>query len=279
VERGDWNSAASLFMAARDARPDEAVSHYNLGLCMMQAFQAGVELKGKETIPEAIEHFRRALALRLDYAEAWLALGKALGMAATRPAEDATKATRGLETATLGALFAASALDQGAVRQWALAHLIQLSSYEGAYVRGEYFRVIAGAIESQPHESRGSGEGSVVPGALFAFAVACAACCASATPGGPGFAYDYPAALYGVMKMLDPAVIKILTDKMLEELADTTPPGRDPQATNAPPFPALILLTIWYEERTPARDDSGRLIRALSREVPFLEGLARRTGT
>lgn len=280
VERGDWGKAASLFMAARDARPDEPVSHYNLGLCMMQALQAGVALKGeeKETLREAIEHFRTAVGLKLDYAQAWLALGKALGMAASCRAEHATEDTHELEAAALGALFAASALDQATVRQQALVHLAELGSYEGAYMRGEWFEAIARLIESQPHESRGSGERSVVPGTLFALAVACATCCAGDTPRGYRFALDYGFALFGVVKVMDPARIKILGDKMLGELANTRPPGRGEQATSPPPIPMLILVTIWYEERMPARDDSTRLIRALSGEVPFLQEILGRAG-
>lgn len=247
MERGDWKNAASLFMAARDARPDEPVSYYNLGLCMMQASQAGVLVKGKETFSEAIEHFRTALALKLDYAEAWLALGKTLGMAATSRAEDATEARRSiLETAALGAFFAAAALDQGTIKRAAIAHLMELRSYEGVCFKQQ---------------------GQLDAGVVFSYAVACAACCEDARPDKAHRAFfeDYSRA--GM----------ILSELVHRATTATAPSALRPRA-DLPPFPPLIVITMYYDWRMPKRDDSRRLIRALSGEVPFLQELGSRAG-
>ena len=159
IQRGEWDRAFALFWQAIQVAPHEAAYRYNLGLCIMQAAQTGTATGG--TLGDAIEAFRTALALKLDWAEAWLALGKALGQVVTTPTQGVTQDTRWLAyTAGFAATFLAAILDEGSVSRLAIMHLQEFRSYEGVHFQKPAMKV--------PF--------------VYAFAFACTRCCADAGP-------------------------------------------------------------------------------------------------
>lgn len=128
VERGDWKKAASVFTKAKDAAPDDPISHYNLGLCLLQALQANVILDRVDPFLEAVELFRKAIALKPDYAKAWLALSKTLWygwMVPSRTPQE-VEGTKNLEIVVIGALANAIKADSGGpITQEAMRHLTE----------------------------------------------------------------------------------------------------------------------------------------------------------
>jgi len=79
VQRGEWLMAISFFRKGLEEAPNRATCHYNLGLCLMQAFQFEA-VSGVEVITEAIKHFRNALLLEINYPAAWCLFGKATAL-------------------------------------------------------------------------------------------------------------------------------------------------------------------------------------------------------
>jgi len=179
VERGQWQKASALFWLAIGEAPREPNYYYNLGLCIMQAAQAGTTIRGG--VLEAIDLFRTSLAFKLDCAEAWLALGKALGVVVTTCGQDVKEETRWLVyTAALGALAVAAALDAGSVKHWAVVHFVELRSLEGAHFKMPATKAWAVAT----------------------FAVACGRCCAQVALGEAhgAFLEDYAATGEGLLE-------------------------------------------------------------------------------
>ena len=135
VQRGEWLMAISFFRKALEEAPNRASCHYNLGLCLTQAFELGA-LNGAKVVLKAIEYYRNALLLDMNYPAAWCLFAKAIWLLVQSARLEGRSGQFEEDTEKVAAAAAmASALllekKRGPVRKAAVAVLIEIAMRRG----------------------------------------------------------------------------------------------------------------------------------------------------